>query len=59
MKTQFNEVESEEDMLGLGFSFNRKDYSFSSINEKNESVDSTSGTYLSLTFGIDASKVSY
>ena len=56
--TQFNEIEAEDDLLGLGYSFNKANYSFSSLNKKNEFFD-IEGSLLRLAFGIDPSIVSY
>ena len=58
MDTQFNEIESEEDLFGLGYSFQKKNFSFSSVNKKNEFIDG-SGAVLRLSFGIDPSTISY
>ena len=56
MQAQFNEIESEEDLHGLGFSFNKRDFSFTSISKKNEFVE-PNRSILRLFFGICPSSI--
>ena len=58
MTTQFNQVESEEGLFGLGYSFDKKNFSFSSIN-KSKKFNDSNGSLLHISFGIDPSMISY
>ena len=59
MNIQLNEIQSEENLLGLGFSFNQKEYSFASIRRADEYITTAPDFVFSLSFGIDLSAVSY
>ena len=58
--TQFNDIESEEDLLGLGFPFDKKHFSFKTRQKKQELSDSISEDSLyRLAFSIESAKISY
>ena len=59
MSLQFNEIESEQGLLGLGYSFDKTDFSFSTIYKKNEFTNNKGDSLLRLAIGIDESKVAY
>ena len=59
MHIRFSDIQSEEMLLGLGFSFNQKEYSFASVHQTDVLITNTPNTLLKLSYGIDLSKVSY